>query len=163
MAGSVEFDYYGVAELKSSAMRDSLDQKNAMSYVDRVRTNHDMAAIYKKNGEISDLQLHGLAYHDFITPPRILGIFCEKYLSHRARPIIIRTKKDDVGVRQVMVKIFNSNGELLEKGSAKHFFQNEKWFYFVRKEIKGQQEIRIEVKAVDYPGNLTVFTQWLGV
>jgi hypothetical protein len=163
MEGTLELNGSEVAEQESGAVNISRDVKNALSYVDSIRSNDLLAALYKENGGSNDVQLHGLAYQDFLTPPQIVGIFCDKYLSNKLKPIIIRTKKVAVGVSKVMVKIFDKNGVLLEKGLAKQFLQKEKWFYFVRKDFEDDQEMRIEAKAIDYPGNLAVFSQWIGL
>jgi hypothetical protein len=163
MTGTVEVKNQDVVEPDGGAVYVSLERKNAMSYVENVLKNNDLAAIYKKNGGVSDVQLHGLAFNDFINPPQIIGIFCDKYLNNKAKPIMIRTRKDISGVSKVMVKIFNKEGQLLEKGLAKQFLQNERWFYFVRNKIECDQELHIVAKAVDYPGNLAVASQWIGL
>lgn len=140
----------------------SQDFKNAMAYVDYVQNNENVAAIYQNDKQISDHQLKGLAFHDFITPPQIIGIYVEKYYKNKFHPIVVRAK-DDFGVKQVLVTIFNSRNELLEKGLAQQFLQKERWFYFIRKDLEGQGEIRIETMATDYPGNYAVSSQWIMV
>jgi hypothetical protein len=127
------------------------------------------AALYAQ-GAISDPELkkeyrkkakpgrtaYNIAFRDFLKAPVVKSIETDSYTGVPASPIVIRAK-DDFRVAEVKVRILTAAGVLVEEGNAVlNPIKRNKWIYTATQNNAALAGTKIQVTALDLPGNTGV-------
>lgn len=94
-----------------------------------------------------------LAVSDYFHPPIIHHINTGSYRGRRGGLITVNAT-DNFKVKQVIVTVYNELGLVVESGDAVQIFGSDNWEYTAITKCNGV--CRIEVKAMDLPGNVTM-------
>ncbi|MDR2907962.1 MAG: hypothetical protein LBU91_08250 [Bacteroidales bacterium] len=103
---------------------------------------------------------YNLALTDAFHVPEIEKIDHSNY-SGKVNDKIIITVTDNFQVKEVTVRIINSNNLLVEEGKATPSKIDDEWIYIATKVNNKQIGCRIEVLASDIPGNISLFEKGL--
>nr|WP_314290386.1 hypothetical protein [uncultured Capnocytophaga sp.] len=98
------------------------------------------------------LTAYNVAVADLFNAPEIKEIDLSRYTGQIGDPIKIRAY-DDFKVKSVTVHIYNSDGSLLEEGSASE--QDGVWIYIATLANSSLSGDKIIIRASDYPNNIT--------
>lgn len=112
----------------------------------------ELGAAYKKKAGPGK-RAFGIAFKDYMTPPKVRAINTLKY-SGAPGSVIVVDAKDDFKVATVRVSIYDSSGVLLEEGLAiQNPLVTEFWNYTATKENSSLTGSVVKAIATDYPGN----------
>jgi hypothetical protein len=94
-----------------------------------------------------------VAFKDYLRPPEVQKIEADEYTGKPGSSISIKAK-DDFDIKEVEVRIFNAEGDLIEKGKTiKHSILKIRWIYTAKKEISKLPGCKIKAVAKDLAGN----------
>lgn len=128
--------------------------KLAVLYGNTVLADPEKRAIYEAAAERKGVPVFALTVGDFLNAPAVDEIDVSGYTGKAGETIRVRAS-DDFAVTGVEVSITDSNGSVLEKGTATLVPGSGEWIYQTTTEIAPQQQVSIEVTATDRPGHKT--------
>ncbi|MBW8522890.1 hypothetical protein K0U91_15375 [Chryseobacterium chendengshani] len=147
----------GEASEKQQAHR--LKFQKAILYAKSVLADPDKKELYEGMSDKSEGKTtFNVAVADLLNAPDIETVDLSAYTGNPGDTIRV-TVTDDFGVTGVMVKIENSDGSLVEEGSA--VMQGAEWIYIATVQNTDLTEDKITVTATDLPANLSEKTQIL--
>ena len=132
--------------------------KLAVLYGNMVIADPEKRAIYASAAGRKGVPVFALTVGDFLNAPAVDEIDLSSYTGKAGEMIRIRAS-DDFVVTGVEVTITDSNGVVLEQGTASLVPGSLEWTYQTTTEIAPQQQVSIEVTATDRPGHKTTRTE----
>jgi hypothetical protein len=112
----------------------------------------DMKEAYRLSAEPGQSAFN-VAVADFFNAPDIEHIDLSRYTGNVGDKISVRAS-DDFAVGEVVVRITNADGSLVEEGAAKPDATGYEWTYTATQPNQNLEGDRIEVLAFDTPGNV---------
>lgn len=102
-----------------------------------------------------EVNAYNLALADYFHAPQIHEVDTTAYTGKKGDRIWILAT-DDAGVAEVRVKLYATDGTLLEQGNALN--KTAFWMYEAQQNLESYAPIVIHVEAVDRPGNTQCVT-----
>ena len=102
---------------------------------------------------------YNIGFRDYLIAPVVEAIDLTGYTGKAGQSLWIKAT-DDFEVKQVEVMIWDAAGNLIEEGLAERGSNLTDWKYLTRTETIAGQSVRVQVTAVDRPGNRTVAERW---
>ena len=96
--------------------------------------------------------VYSRALQDFITPPKVLGIYSREYRGQPGNPVLI-TATDDFMVKDLYVENYSPQGLIIEKGKATAIPESTQWLYTTTRANNQVAGTVIKAIAVDIPEN----------
>jgi hypothetical protein len=125
--------------------------KYASDFAKMAVADVDLKAAYEKAANKSQTA-YNVAMKDALNPPVVTEIFTNGYRGEAGDSIVIQAT-DDFKVNEVKVSIFNSLGELIERGDAVQTPKKLSWSYTVTQANAILPGTKIKVSAYDIPEN----------
>lgn len=126
--------------------------KLAAVYGKTVMANPTELATYKARAKELGKPVFSVIVADFLTAPVVDEIDLSQYGGQTGDVIAIRAH-DDVQVTGVQVQVRDTNGTVLEQGSATQSATDGVWQYTATTNLTTGQQVAIDVSATDLPGH----------
>lgn len=124
----------------------------AGAYAQKQLKNPAMSLLYRAGVGKKYYSAHHVAATDFLTPPKIAGVFAADYTGLPKQSIKVHAT-DDFRVASVSV-VIAKEGEIIEKGLAVPVtIENDEWTYRTRHENKLWKDCTVTVQVRDFAGN----------
>ncbi len=124
--------------------------KAAAQYWRSVLENPELKAFYFGLPHVPSVGAYQHAVRDFLHPPVVEEIDWSGYSGQAGEPIRIHAR-DDTGVKEVTVRISDTDGKVLEQGAAE--LEDSVWVYTSQTRLAAGQTVSICATAKDRPGN----------
>jgi len=122
--------------------------EKAKKYAEKVLKSTELSKHYHLD---SPQELYDKAYLDYLTIPKILGIFPGNLGGRKNKPIMILAH-EICKIQQVEVKLENYDGIIVEVGLAQQHYQKQKWYYSPKNALF-ENIAFVEATAYDRAGN----------
>ncbi len=139
------------AEKSEAQLKQMLNFKESTIYANKMMKDPIMKEAYGLRAKPGQ-SAYTVAMADFLNAPDINLVDFSLYDGKKGSQLIIRASDDHV-VTEVRVAIYGLDGTLLEEGNATPEENGLDWAYTTQKATTEVQGNRLEIKAIDLPGN----------
>lgn len=140
-------------ELSEAQQAHNSKFQQATLYAKAITADPFMKEAYREASK-SGAPAYNVAVADFFHAPDIHSVDLSNY-SGKIDDTIAIIVSDDFRVKEVTVKIINADGTVVEQGSA-DLVSADTWLYRAKAENISLDGDKIEIKASDLPGNISV-------